>query len=92
MFDSFSDKQMIQIFGLIAFLSVFLALFVYFAVFPVNTKVVESKTTLGVDPIAFESAKIWNNLNQNTNSIGIDSCNKATRVSEFVWQVELKGC
>lgn len=94
MFDQFSEKQLLQIFALTAFCSVFIALFIYFAIWPVNhsdTKVVE-KQVLGVDPIAFEIAKVWNNVNQNTNEINIDSCNKATRISKFVWQVEMKTC
>lgn len=94
MFDSFSEKQLFQIFGLISFVSVFAALFIYFALFPVNhsdTQVVE-KQVLGVDPIAFEIAKVWNGANQGVKAIDIDSCNRATRIDATTWRVEMKAC
>lgn len=96
MFDQFSGKQLVKIFALTAFGSVFVALFIYFALFPVNhndlSKVVESKTVIGVDPIAFEIAKTWNNINPGIDVIDIDSCNKATRLEDYAWRVELKAC
>lgn len=89
----FDDGQRIKIMGLVTFLSVFIALFIYFAVFPIQSNTVESeKTVLGVDPIAFEIAKNWNNLNQNQVEIQIDSCNTAKRIDEFTWQVTMKNC
>ena len=94
MFDEFSEKQIFQFFALTAFISVFVALFIYFAIFPVNhndSGVVE-KQVLGVDPIAFEIAKVWNGANQEVKAFDIDSCNRATRISKAVWQVELKAC
>jgi len=93
MFESFDDNQLIKIFALISFISVILGLFVYFLLFPVNcSKTCEDKQTIGVDPIALEVGKTWNTLNAGTVELQIDSCNKATRISEFVWQVELKPC
>lgn len=94
MFDQFSEKQLVQVFALTAFLSVFVALFIYFALFPVNhsnSQVVE-KQVLGVDPIAFEIAKVWNGANQGVKAIDIDSCNRATRIDQTTWKVELKAC
>jgi len=93
MFESFDDNQLIKIFALISFISVIMGLFVYFLLFPVNcSKTCEGKQSIGVDPIALEVGKTWNNLNSGVNELQIDSCNKAIRISEFVWQVELKPC
>ncbi len=95
MLNEFDDMQMIQIFAVVTFISMFLALFIYFAVFPVKAsgsiEFVE-KTIIGVDPIAFEIAKTWNNLNQHQTVIGIDSCNTATRIDESTWQITMKNC
>lgn len=94
MFDEFDDKQMIKILGVITFLSVFVALFVYFFLFPikVNETVAPEKTVIGIDPIAFEIAKNWNNLNPNQTVIEIDSCNTATRINETTWQITMRNC
>ena len=93
MFNDFDDKQLVIIFALVSFFSVVIGLGVYFFLFPVV--VVEndcSDVSLGVDPWALQTAMNWNKDNQGVSELVIDSCNKASRVSEFVWQVELKKC
>ena len=95
MLDEFDDQQMIKIFAAVTLISVFIALFVYFAIFPVKVSAsVQSveKTVIGVDPIAFEIAKTWNNLNQGQSVIEIDSCNTAIRIDESTWQITMKNC
>jgi len=92
MFEDFDEKQLVKIFGLISFLSVVLGLFVYFLLFPVNCGSKGSTAVIGVDPIAFKIAQEWNKANLGVTEFPIDSCNKAVRVSEFVWQVEMKEC
>lgn len=93
MFDQFSEKQLAQIFGLISFVSVFAALFIYFAVFTPECKGgYEQKQVLGVDPIAFEIAKVWNGANLGVKAIDLDSCNRATRIDATTWRVEMKAC
>lgn len=96
MFDQFSEGQLLQAFGLIAFVSVWSALFLYFALFPVTQDIhysdSETELVIRVDPLALEATKLWNGASQGTSVVAIDSCNNATRVSEFVWQVELKAC
>lgn len=76
----------------IGFITSFLALFVYFAIFPVKVTPQIERTVIGVDPIAFEIAKGWNNLNQGQTTIQIDSCNTATRIDESTWQITMKNC
>lgn len=91
MFEELSEGQLVKIFALVSFGSVVFGLFVYFLLFPVNCGS-SSKQIIGVDPLAFEIAKGWNGANPSVMEIPIDACNKATRVEEFVWQVELKPC
>jgi len=91
MFEELSSGQLVKIFALISFFSVVFGLFVYFLLFPVNCGKKDS-SVIGVDPIAFEIAKAWNNNNLSVKTIDIDSCNKATRIDNTTWQVELKPC
>ncbi len=94
MLNEFDDTQIIKIMIAIVFTSVFVSLFLYFALFPIqtNTVSVPEKTVIGIDPIAFEIAKNWNNLNQEQTIIQIDSCNTATRIDETTWQITMKNC
>ena len=93
MFNDFDDKQLVIIFALVSFFSVVIGLGVYFFLFPVV--VVEndcSDVSLSVAPWALGTAKNWNADNQGVSELFVDSCNKATRIDEVSWQVELKKC
>ncbi len=86
------DEEIIKKIVVIGFITSFLALFIYFAIFPIKVVPQTEKTVIGIDPIAFEIAKNWNNLNQGQTSIQIDSCNTATRIDESTWQITMKNC
>ncbi|KKK73964.1 hypothetical protein LCGC14_2888530 [marine sediment metagenome] len=88
-------EEIIKKIVVITFITSFLALFIYFAIFPIKiSSSIDSteKTVIGIDPIAFEIAKNWNNLNLGQTVIEIDSCNVATRIDDFTWQVTMKNC
>jgi len=93
MFDDLSSGQLVKIFALVSFLSVFVAMFIYFLFFPVvvNENVCED-VSLTVAPWALDTAKNWNKDNLAVSELFVDSCNKAKRINEFTWQVELKKC
>lgn len=91
----FDQERSLKFFALVTIVSVFVSLFVYFAIFPIQVEVpteTVQKTMIGIEPLSFEIAKTWNNLNPNETVIQIDSCNTATRIDGSTWQVTMKNC
>ncbi len=90
------DPQFFMAFAAMFFVSMFTALFIYFFIFPVNTQIVgqetQPKTILGIDPLALETAKTWNQFNFDTKEIPVDSCNKITRIDNVTLQITLRRC
>jgi len=91
------DPEFFQAFVMIIFFSTFMALFVYFFIFPVKAEVVgqgtqQVETIIGIDPIALEVVKIWNEGNPGVQEFDIDGCNKATRIDSHTLQVTLRRC
>lgn len=92
MFDSMSGGQVVKIFAAISFFSVFLAMFLYFAIFPVTVSEKCDSVDISVAPWALDAVKNWNIENQGQTVIDLDECNQATRVDAETWEVGLKKC
>ncbi|KKL19538.1 hypothetical protein LCGC14_2464440 [marine sediment metagenome] len=97
--DNKNLKRNARIVGLTT-IGAFIALIIFGHFFPVQVSIEnyvtnveqESKTNIGFDPLALTALKIWNNTNQETQSIELDSCNVGKRIDSVTWQITLKDC
>lgn len=93
--DSKKLKQTIRIIVLTT-IGAFIALLIFGHFFPAPLsipKFVEpERASFGIDPLTLAGFKLWNSLNQETDTIDIDECNIAQRLGLYEWKFSIKDC